>query len=120
MTSAEGEPVDVPFFANAATAYRFKAMFGKDLLLTFQSAKQGDLYNVEFIEQIAFIMAMQAKAKAGMADLSTINEEMMVSWLETFDGMELLNNAAEIMDVYLGNTKFTSKEKKRATKQSES
>jgi hypothetical protein len=119
LNSAEGTPISVPFMANAATAYRFKALFNKDLLLTFQSAKQGDLYNVEFIEQLAFLMAMQAKAKNDEIDLTKINEESMVLWLERFDGMELLNHAGDIMDVYLGNTRFSSKEKKRAIKQTE-
>jgi hypothetical protein len=62
-------------------------------------------------------MAMQAKAKTGEIDLTTINVDSMVSWLEQFGSFAIYNKAQEILSVYLDNTTITSSEKKKARKQ---
>ena len=121
MLSEEGEPVSVPFLANAATAFRYKSIFGKDLLVLIQtSTNKNGIYDVEFVSELAYIMAMQAKAKDGEVDLNVINRNDMVEWLEQFGGFELFNHANEIMNIFLGNTKVSSQEKKKARKPSAS
>ena len=119
LLDADGNMKDVPMLANAATPFRFKQVFGQDLLVLFQtSVSNNGAYDLDFISELAFIMAKQAKAKDDGADLSKLNKEWMLDWLEQFDGFELLNNANEIIGVYLGNAEITSKEKKKVRKQS--
>ena len=121
MLSEDGEPLSVPFLANAATAFRYKSVFGKDLLVLIQtSTKKDGVYDVDFVSELAYIMAMQAKAKDGEIDLNKINKDNMFEWLEQFGGFELFNHANEIMNIFLGNTKVTSQEKKKARKPSAS
>ena len=118
LQGEDGEMLDVPFLANAATPFRFKSLFGQDLIVLFQMCDKNGVYDIDFVSQLAFIMAMQAEAKAGRVDLSTINKESLLSWLEKLDGFSIYSKAAEILDVYLGNTGVTSTEKKKARKPS--
>ena len=121
LKTDEGEDIKVPFLANAATPFRYKSLFGKDLLLLFQKAVNEDgVYDIDFVSELAFVMSMQAKSKKEGLDLSTINRDNMLEWLEQFGGFELFNHANEIMSVYLGNEETTSKEKKKVRKPSES
>lgn len=121
MLSDDGKPVDVPFLANAATPFRYKSLFGKDLLLLFQKAVNEDgVYNIDFVSELAYVMAMQAKSKTEGKDLNTINRDNMIEWLEQFGGFEMFNHANDIMNVYLGNEGTTSKEKKKVRKPNES
>jgi hypothetical protein len=62
-------------------------------------------------------MAMQAQGKTGGVDMGTVNKESMLSWLEQFDSFSLYEKANEVLSVYLGNSKITSIEKKKARKQ---
>lgn len=120
MLSDDGKPVDVPFLANAATPFRYKSLFGKDLLLLFQKAVNEDgVYNIDFVSELAYVMAMQAKSKTEGKDLNTINRDNMIEWLEQFGGFEMFNHANDIMNVYLGNEGATSKEKKKVRKPNE-
>lgn len=117
MKGEDGNQIDVPFLANAATPFRFKSVFGEDLIMLFQTCDTNGVYDINFVSQLAFIMAMQAKAKTGGVDLSTINRETMLSWLEDLDGFSIYGKAKEILDVYLGNSEVASKEKKSTRKQ---
>lgn len=117
MQAEDGSQIDVPFLANAATSYRYKTMFKQDLLVLFQTFEHNGTYDIDFVEQLAYIMAMQAKAKTGEIDLTTINVDSMVSWLEQFGSFAIYNKAQEILSVYLDNTTITSSEKKKARKQ---
>jgi hypothetical protein len=121
LKTDEGKDINVPFLANAATPFRFKSLFGKDLLLLFQKAVNNDgVYDIDFISELAFVMAMQAKARNEDVDLNTITRDNMIAWLEQFGGFEMLSRANEIMNVYLGNEKITSEEKKKVRKPRES
>lgn len=117
MLAEDGSQLDVPFLANAATPFRFKALFGQDLLVLFQTCDTNGIYDIDFVSQLAFVMAMQAKAKAGGVDMSTINKDSMMSWLEQFDGFTIYDKAKDILEVYLGGSEITSKEKKKARRQ---
>lgn len=121
MLTDDELPIDVPFLANAATPFRYKELFGKDLLILFQKSMNNDgVYDIDFVSELAFVMAMQAKAKDEEIDLNHINREDMLEWLEQFGGFEMLTHSQEIMSIYLGNMKTTSKEKKKVRKPSAS
>lgn len=119
MTKEDGSSIDVPFLANAATPFRYKAVFGRDLLVLFQTSFSNGAYDIDFVTELAYVMAMQAQGKSGGVDLNKISKDDMLIWLEQFDGFELVNKSKDIIEVYLGNSNISSKEKKKARKQSE-
>jgi hypothetical protein len=120
LKAENGNSMDVPFLANAATPFRFKAIFGKDLLVLFQTCSNDGVYDIDFVSQLAYTMAMQAEAKNNGRDMTTLGMVDMIAWLEQFDGFEMLNKAKDIIEVYLGNSNTSSKEKKKVGKQSAS
>lgn len=121
LKTDEGEDINVPFLANAATPFRYKSLFGKDLLLLFQKAAKDDgAYDIDFVSELAFVMAMQAKSRNEGLDINTVNRDNMISWLEQFGGFEMLTRANEIISVYIGNEETTSEEKKKVEEPSES
>lgn len=120
LKAEDGSSKDVPFFANAATPFRFKAIFGKDLLVLFQTCSNDGVYDIDFVSQLAYTMAMQAEAKNNGRDMTTLGTVDMIAWLEQFDGFEMLNKAKDIIEVYLGNSNTSSKEKKKVRKPSAS
>ena len=119
MLDADENPVDVEFTANAATPLRYKSLFKKDLLVIFQQAQNNGAYDLDFVQDLAFTMAMQAKAKKNEIDFSALTDNDLLNWLEGFGGFEIFNAAMDIIDIYLGNAVSSSKEKKRARKPSE-
>lgn len=117
LQNYKGEDMDVEFLANAATPLRYKTIFRKDLLTQFANAKteDGNAINldVDFISELAFIMAMQAKALSdSTVKLDALSFGMYLEWLEQLDSFTIESNGTEIVSVYAGNT-FTSSEAKK-------
>lgn len=114
---ADGTQEPTPLLANAATPRRYKQIFHEDLLTLFANAESEEnghrRYNIDFIAELAFVMAMQAKAKEDdTVKLEKLNEDKLLDWLEQYDSMAIEDSSQEIMDIYLGNTKTESKGKK--------
>lgn len=125
MTSSDGKIMNVEFLANAATPRRFKMVFHKDLLTMFANAKTEvdgkENYEIDFLPELAYIMAMQAEAKSNdKVKLDKLNESSFMLWLEDFEGMAFENCASKILGVYLGNADTTSEAKKNIEQQNES
>ena len=112
--------------ANAATPLRYKHIFGEDLLSNFANAKVenpdgSERYQIDFLPELAFIMAMQAKAMTDKTiKLEKLNPEKYMDWLEQYDGMAIENASEDILNVYLGNVKGDSESKKNSDEQNES
>lgn len=124
MQTSDGDNKEFEFLANAATPRRFKMVFHKDLLTMFANAKitvdGRDTYDIDFLPELAFIMASQAKAKSDdKFKLDKLNYSMFLDWLEEFDGFAFENKAEEIMNVYLGNAETSSEAKKNIEEQNE-
>lgn len=111
--------INVPMIANAATPLRYKQLFGKDLLTEFRGVEENEAKAVESIPELAFIMAMTAKSKDGKQDLSKLNLNLYMEWLEQFDPMDLPMASERIINLYLGNT-VTSSEPKKKEKENQS
>lgn len=115
-----------PLLANAATPLRYKHVFGEDLLTKIANAKTTDengreRYQIDFLGELAYIMAMQAEALSDKTlKLEKLNYEKYMDWLEQFDGMAIENASEEILGVYVGNAKTDSESKKNEDGQSES
>ena len=66
LHNAKGETIEVGFLANAATPLRYKMVFHNDLITMFANSKketdEGVKYNIDFLPELSFIMAMQSKA----------------------------------------------------------
>ena len=106
--------ITVPMLANGATPYRYRNVFHKDIIVEFQQAQEDYSKVVNSIPELAFIMAMQAKAKNGESDLNLLNEDTFEKWLEDFDAMDLPIVAEQIINLYLGNSATSSEPKKKA------
>ena len=125
LKDAKGNDIDVEFLANAATPLRYKSIFKADLLTSFANARSekpdGTVsYNIDFLPELSFIMAMQSKAADDeKVRLDKLGMNDFINWLETLDSFTLENHAEEIVSVYYGNTETTSEAKKNNEEQSE-
>lgn len=106
-----GEKI-VPMIANAATALRYKQVFGKEMMGEFQDIEKDTVKGMNALPELTFIMAKAAEAKEGKADMNKLNQEIYIEWLEQFDPMDIPDAASDIVDLYMGNTKTTSEPKK--------
>ena len=85
--------------ANAATPFRFKQVFKKDLLSTFSSEEKAEKEGFEAVSELAYIMTKHAEH----ADMNKLNEEDFINWLEGFEPMDFAEAAEDILGVYMGN-----------------
>lgn len=95
---------EIEFAANAATPFRYKQVFQKDLLQILGNEEKAEKEGVEAVTQLAFIMAKQAE-KADMGKLTT---DEFLAWLEDFSAMAFVENAEDILNVYMDQTQNTS------------
>ncbi len=95
---------EIELASNAATPFRYKQVFHKDLLQIFGDQDKAETEGAETIMELAFIMAKQAER----TDMSKLNYEEFISWLEDFGSMAFIENADEIIGVYMGTQKTSS------------
>ena len=99
---------EVEFSANAATPFRYRQVFHKDLLSILGNEEKAQNEGVEAVTELAFIMAKQAEK----ADMGKLNEDVFFEWLEGFGPMDFVNASEAIINTYLGTTGTDSKSKK--------
>ena len=125
LKDAKGKDIDEEFLANAATPLRYKSIFKADLLTSFANARSENpdgtvSYNIDFLPELSFIMAMQAKAADNKdVKLEKLSNNEFMDWLEGLDSFTIEENSEEILSVYYGNADTTSEAKKNSDKQSE-
>lgn len=98
--------------ANAATPFRFKQLFGEDLLQILQKTTKAGKNNLEITEtisQLAFVMQKQAEK----ADLSSVTETDFYAWLEEFEPMDFAWAAKDIISIYMQTTQPSVEAKKK-------
>lgn len=95
---------EIEFSANAATPFRYRQIFHKDLLSILGNEEKAQNEGVEAVTELAFVMAKQAEK----ADMGKLNEEMFFEWLEGFGSMAFVNSAEDILNVYMESTETTS------------
>lgn len=91
---------EVELAANAATPFRFKQVFHKELFSILGNEQKAESEGVEAVTQLAYIMAKQAEK----ADMSKLNEDGFLEWLEDFGPMAFVNGAEEILNAYMEST----------------
>lgn len=97
--------------ANAATPFRFKQVFGTDLLTIFQKSTQSEedgMILSEVVTQLAYIMHKQAEK----ADMNLLSMDDFYTWLENYEPMEFTMVGQEIINAYMASTIPTSTAKK--------
>ena len=103
--------LSIPMKATAATALRYRYVFKQDILTELQGVGNDSGLGVSALQQLAFIMACAADPEK---DMSKLNEEAYIEWLDKFEPLDLAEAAEEIIDLYMGNTKGLSEGKKKA------
>ena len=97
--------------ANAATPFRYKQLFGSDLLKLFQQGSQenGEAILGDVVPQLAFIMNRQAEG----VNMNSISIDEFYTWLEGFEPMSLLVAGQEIIETYLASAATSVESKKK-------
>lgn len=95
---------EIELVANAATPFRFKQIFKKDLLSILGNEEKAQNEGVEAVTELAFVMAKQAEK----ADMNKLNYDMFIDWLEDFGPMAFVDSAENILAVYMESTTSTS------------
>lgn len=104
---------NVPMLANGATPIRFRMVFGKDIMNEFNKVNDDMGKATDSISELAFIMAKAAEAQTEGKSLATLNQDTFVEWLEQFEPLDIVMSADDIVNLYLGNEKTLSEDKKK-------
>ena len=96
---------EMEFAANAATPFRFRQIFKKDLFSILGNEQKSQEEGIDTVAELAFVMNKQAEK----ADMAQLNEESFIEWLEQFGSMAFMETAEEILNVYLDTTASTAK-----------
>lgn len=91
---------EVELSANAATPFRFRQVFKKDLFSILGNETKAQEEGVEAVTQLAYIMAKQAEK----ADMTKLNEDDFIEWLEGFGPMAFVHAAETVLNVYMDST----------------
>lgn len=102
---------EIEMIANAATPYKYKGVFGEDLLRLLYSAqaKKDMMLVADKAAEIAYIMAMQAKNE----DFGKLNEQTFEKWLEDFEPLDFVKGSDKILIFYFKQQKTESKARKK-------
>lgn len=90
--------------ATAATPFRYKTVFHRDLLQTIGNEEKAEKEGVEAVTQLAYIMAKQAEG----ADMTKLNEEDFIEWLDGFGAMDFINAAEDVLNIYMDSAVGTA------------
>lgn len=97
----------VKMSGNAATAIRFKQVFGADLLRSF--SEQGENLDINIVLQLGYVMYLQASG----SDFVGVGAGDFLTWLEGFETMDMFNAAKDIVSVWIDTNKTAVKAKKK-------
>lgn len=95
---------ELELVANAATPFRFKQVFHKDLFSILGNEERAAEEGVETITQLAYVMTKQAEK----ADMNKLSEDGFIDWLEEFPPMAFVDSAEEILNAYMDQTQGTA------------
>lgn len=114
IKKADGTSEKLGFKAVATTAYRYKSIFGKDLLteitrlIDARTSNVSESADFSTLDKMAYIMNCQAEGK----DLTKLNFDTFLEWLEAFESCAFLDVFTDLVEIYLGNKKSTAEPKK--------
>lgn len=100
---------DVPMLAMASCDDYYKKIFHEDSLDALTGGSDGA--KNEAMKRVAFVMAKFAETKS-RKEMIKLTEGDYIDWLDGFDIADFREAGTEITDIYMGNKKTTSQEKK--------
>ena len=103
---------EVKLAANAATPFRFKQLFGKDLLRIFNDSSKDESEQIglaDTVTELAFIMNSQAEGR----DMNRLSMDEFFTWLEEYEPMDFVIKAQEVIEVYISSTQVSAEAKKK-------
>lgn len=103
---------NVPMLAVASVNLYYKRTFGVDPIILQADKEMSAGENIQFYMQMGYIMAQMAAADGDGAKMLNLNEDTYIEWLSRFDNSEYLDAITAISEVYNGQNRPTSKEKK--------
>lgn len=103
---------DVTLAANAATPIRFRNIFGKDLLTMISEGTSSEGVDMKVASEVAPELAFLMAKTAEKADMTKLNEDKLLEWLEQFDAMDVINATEQIFQVYFGDSETEVEAKK--------
>lgn len=106
--------MSIPMLANGATPIRYRMTFGKDIISEFEQSQQDSGKASSSISELAFIMAKAAESRNEGKPMSNLNQDSFIAWLEQFEPLDLTLASEDIIDLYMGNEKTLSEDKKKA------
>lgn len=92
---------EINLLANAATKYRFRQIFGLDLMDEMENATSGRA--LEIFEMLTYTMMLQANKEAEKGSI-----DGFFAWLESMESAEITDHVDTILAIYQGNQKTTS------------
>lgn len=102
---------EIRLAANAATPFRFKQLFGQDLLKLFKKAENEEEQPImgEVITQMAFIMSKQFDK----TDMNTLSMDDFYAWLEEYEPMDFIMVGEDIINFYVASSRPSVDAKKK-------
>ena len=103
---------EIKLAANAATPFRYKQIFGSDLLRLFQKSTQSEedgAILADVASQLAFIMNRQAEG----ANMNQLSMDDFYVWLEGFEPMDFVSAGEDIIGTYVSSTQTSVEAKKK-------
>ena len=104
---------DVPMLAMASVDEYYKKIFNEDPLSAMTAKDSG--IRTRMFYKMGFVMAKFAELK-DRKKMIRLTEDDYIDWLDLFDSGEYRDAISKIGDVYIGNQKVTSREKKEAAR----
>ena len=95
---------EMEFTANAATPYRYKQVFKKDMLQILSDPARAEKEGVEVVTELAYVMNKQAEK----TNMNSLDYDTFIEWLEGFEPLAFFDCSDEIMSVYADSKATTS------------
>lgn len=95
---------ELEFMANAATPFRFRQVFKRDLLSIFANEEKAQAEGVEVVTELAYVMNKQAEK----ADFDKVTFEDFLEWLEGFEPMAFIDASEAIVSVFTDSSQTMS------------
>lgn len=107
---------DVPMLSMASVDLYYRNIFHEDAikLQAKNDLDEGDLIN--FVMRMGFVMGKFAEVK-DRKEMSKLNEDAFLEWLDQFDRIEYLNALADVRLTYEGQAVTASEAKKNTTEE---
>lgn len=103
----------VEMVANAATPFRFRNVFKKDLLKIFSNTSEDNVSaQLEAGQMLAFIMNKQAEG----VDMNKLTEEQFYTWLEDFSSSDMYDSLEAVVSLWQATGETSSTPKNRTGK----